>query len=226
MEQASGLRILLGMVSLFVLTSCAKKVDENAGAWLKNGDEVRVAEVLKGDEVVVEQGKTKHIVRMLGIDAFRNFVMNEDITAMHEKAKLFLADLVVGKNVKLVFDTPTKDEHDRYLAYLMKDDMDINQVMLGEGFVPVYNKFKFARESEYIQTEKSAREAKKKIWGIERLSNLVLERRSLWSEFRAEKEGPLPAYYKTEEIATDPAMPTEPAENPTKLDPAKDPTTQ
>ena len=58
----------------------------------------------------------------------------------------------------MVFDTPIKDVHGRYLAYLELEGVDLGKRMVEEGVSMVYTEYDFAREGDYLTAEWMASE--------------------------------------------------------------------
>jgi endonuclease YncB( thermonuclease family) len=180
---------------LIAFLSCLLGCNSKDNVGLLSEDLVVVVEIVKGDEIIVEKGNTRFNVRMLGIDAFRKLLMNEEIVGMHQKAKNFLKKEILNKKVKVVFGEPIQDEHKRFLAYVEEQGQDINRLLIEEGYAMIYNRFSFGRELSYIEAEKTAKNNKKNIWAIERLVNLTSERRRVWAEDRKKREAQATDYY-------------------------------
>ena len=118
---------------------------------------------------------------MLGIKSFDPVVNERQITAYGEACINFLKQWVLGKKVKLTFDTPLKDKNGRYLAYLSWDGMDINRLMVEGGRSMVYTEFPFAREVDYLKIEQEVRKKRRGIWGGGKAFKRILGWRREWA---------------------------------------------
>lgn len=164
---------------------------------LESGDSVKVAVILNGDEVIVESkgsGNTpaRSGLRMLGIRSFDPVVNEFEITAFGRASVAFLTTWVLNKPTQVTFDKPKRDVHNRYLAYLSRDGIDINRRMVEEGIAMVYTEFPFAREADYLSAEVLARAAGRGIWGGERTRKRIIGLRADWAAKRRERDGSPP----------------------------------
>lgn len=198
------------LVAAWTCLAACKSEEKKPPPPLSSGAEVSVAKVVKGDELLVEQDGHQYRLRMLGIDAFRKFLPNEDFANMHDKVTQHLEQTILNQKVKIVFGKTVMDEHGRYLAYVEKDGVDMNRRLVEEGYVLVYNKYSFGREQSYVEAEQKARESKKNIWSVDRLINVALTRRKVWAESRKQREGSVPDYY----LDVPASLPDAPAESP------------
>lgn len=158
-------------------------------ADIRNGDSVRVAVVLNGDEVVIEKGKARATVRMLGIRSFDPVVNEFEITAFGRASLSFLNSWALDQKVRLLFDKTIKDTRGRYLAYVERDGIDLNQRMVEEGLAMVYTEYQVAREATYLTAEIMARKAGRGIWGGTRTRARIKALRRDWDATRHERDG-------------------------------------
>jgi endonuclease YncB( thermonuclease family) len=93
----------------------------------------------------------------------------------------------VGHEVKITFDTPIKDVHGRYLAYVERDAVDVNRRMVEEGVAMVYTEYPVARESKYLSAEGLARKSRRGIWGGPRARTRIEALRRDWAHSRGER---------------------------------------
>lgn len=140
--------------------------------------------IVKGDELTVAAGKGDARVRMLGIQAFSAVVTNPQVQALSAGSVAALKDLIGTASVKLIFDTPVQDSSGRYLAYVYKDDLDLNRRMLEEGWAVVYTEYPFGREADYLVIETKARLARRNLWGLEPAAEIITGLRKQWAEAR------------------------------------------
>jgi len=185
----------LSLLLPMLMTMAACEAKKPPPPPLTSGATAAVTRIVKGDELLVEKDAHQYRVRMLGIDAFRKFLPNEDFAKMHDKVTRDLEKALLTHKVKLIFGKTVKDVHGRYLAYVELDGVDINRKLVTEGYVLVYNKFSFSREDSYVEAEKKARKNKSNLWAVPRLVNVALTRRKTWAEDRKQREGSVPEYY-------------------------------
>lgn len=162
-------------------------------ADIHSGDIVRVVGILNGDEVLIEKGRARSRLRMLGIRSFDPVVNEFEITAFGRGSVSFLEQWVLDKQVQVVFGDTPKDVHGRYLAYLERDGVDINRRMVEEGISMVYTEFPFSREALYLTSEHLAREVRRGIWGGKKSFKRIVGLRHDWAAARVERGLPPPA---------------------------------
>jgi micrococcal nuclease len=125
-----------------------------------------VKSVVDGDTLVLKNGTE---VRLVGIQApklplgRRNFLT----WPLAPEAKAMLTKLVIGKELKLKYGGRKIDRHGRLLAHLyLKDENWIQGALLEAGMARVYSfPDNRSRIKEMLKHEKSARKAKRGIWG-------------------------------------------------------------
>ena len=179
--------LLIGTTACWSVASIS---DEDAEpAELATGDTVKVAEVIKGDEVVVEKEGKKAKVRLLGVLAFADEIQDEVVDRWRKASIEYLQSTYVGHEVTVTLGKTAKDRHGRYLAYLARKGADVGEAMLAEGRSIVYTEYGFEREAAYLAAESRARKALQGLWSEEKPSQLVRGLRVQWSEFRAKREG-------------------------------------
>lgn len=132
--------------------------------WIYDGDTLKVSGVGK--------------VRLIGIDTPER----EDSSRDHSFTRLgakqhqlrpsgqaalrFNIAQARGKTVRLRFDGPQKDRHDRTLAYVyLPDGRMLNRLLLEQGHALVYRRFDFQHKDDFLRAEAAAREARLGIWG-------------------------------------------------------------
>ncbi|MEM5833361.1 MAG: thermonuclease family protein, partial [Candidatus Aenigmatarchaeota archaeon] len=111
-----------------------------------------VAYVIDGDTFVDKNGER---VRLIGINA------PEIGERCYEEAKARLKELIEKKYVKLVYDVKRKDKYNRTLAYVFVNDLNVNLIMIKEGYAVVYpDRLNTRFLNEFYSAEKYARENK------------------------------------------------------------------
>lgn len=111
-----------------------------------------VASVIDGDTFVDEKGEK---IRLIGINA------PEIGEKCYEESKEKLKEMIEKKYVKIVYDVKKKDKYNRTLAYVFINDLNVNLIMIKEGYAIVYSdniNTKFLRE--FYLAEKYAKENK------------------------------------------------------------------
>jgi endonuclease YncB( thermonuclease family) len=167
----------------------------NNVAVIKDGDKVQVIAVLNGDELIVTKGAAQARVRMLGIRAFDPVVNEREVTAFGQASVSFLKQWALDKTVQIIFDQPIMDVRGRYLAYVERSGIDLNEKMIEEGIVMVYTEFAFLRQSAYLTTESMAGRSARGIWGSAKAKSRALALRNDWAHHRQERTGELPPDY-------------------------------
>jgi len=143
---------------LLILFGCTQK---------EISSKVKVLEVIDGDTVVLENGKT---LRYIGIDApeVRRYIGGEwvyDPQPFSLEAKEFNKNLVEGKYIKIEFDVQKKDKYGRLLGYCFIDSIFINAKLLEEGLAFLYTRPPNVKYVDlFVSSQKKAREDKKGIW--------------------------------------------------------------
>lgn len=122
------------------------------------GKQTFVARVIDGDTFETESGEK---VRLIGINA------PEMSDFFGQEAKEYLSGLIEGKLVELRADNLSndRDRYQRLLRYVIIDGIDINNMMVSEGFAFAYLKYKFSNSEQYKQSQIQAREMSVGIWG-------------------------------------------------------------
>lgn len=125
--------------------------------------EVRVAQVLDGDTVVLEDGRK---VRLLGIDAPELEKEGQPAEFLGYKAKKVLADLALGQKVRLEFDELKYDRYGRTLAHLfLPDGTHLNRELVRQGLARVYVIPPNLRyRAEILAAQREAIEARRGLW--------------------------------------------------------------
>jgi micrococcal nuclease len=128
-----------------------------------NREKVRVAEVIDGDTIKLENGQ---VVRYIGIDAPETVHPDKPIQCYGKEAFNKNKELVEGKEIEMEKGVPESDEYARLLRYIWVEDIFVNEYLVREGF---------ARSSTYLsgieykekfeEAEREAREEGRGLWG-------------------------------------------------------------
>ena len=123
----------------------------------------KVVKVTDGNTVhVLDQTKTRHKIRLGGIDA------PERKQVYGKKSKENLSNLIAGKNVEVEYDK--RDRYGRIIGKLIKDGQDINLIQVKQGFAWHYKYYQKDQSDIdrilYSSAEINAREKTIGLWSV------------------------------------------------------------
>ena len=107
-------------------------------------------------------------VRLIGIDAPESRkTSKKDVQYYGKEAKVFLTNLILGKNVRLEFDVGKKDRYGRTLAYVyLEDGTFINAELVKQGYAVIMTVPPNVKYADlFLKLQQEAREAKRGLWG-------------------------------------------------------------
>jgi micrococcal nuclease len=148
-----------------------------AGAWLPScGEEARRGPVSEGVVVRVVDGDTIHVrvdgrrekVRYIGVDTPESKRPGTPVECFARAAAAFNARLVAGRRVLLRTDVEARDRYGRLLAYVYRRDggLFVNAELVRRGFATVLTiPPNVAHAAELLRLERSARAARRGLWG-------------------------------------------------------------
>lgn len=124
-------------------------------------DEATVDRVIDGDTIVAGGAR----IRYLLVDAPEATTSPADCYGAN--AAQFNADLVLGKTVRLTYDTACQDGFGRTLAYVTASGHDVNRLLIERGFACVLHipPDGDARAGELEAVQAEARRARRGLWG-------------------------------------------------------------
>lgn len=101
---------------------------------------VKVKRVIDGDTFVIADGSKRGVkVRLIGVDAPETRrTARKEVGYYAQEAKEYVKSMLVGKNVKLVFDVGKKDRYGRLLAYVYLGDKFVNADLVKQGYAVSY----------------------------------------------------------------------------------------
>lgn len=129
---------------------------------LKNGQTVKVARVIDGDTIELEDGQR---VRYIGIDTPETVDPRKSVQCFGKEASSKNKELVEGKTVRLEKDISETDKYGRLLRYVYVDDIFVNDYLVAEGFAhastfPPDIKY----QEEFLKSERQAQASNKGLW--------------------------------------------------------------
>lgn len=140
-----------------------------ANAQLRENTFYRVSKISDGDTFyVITEKSEKFKIRLIGIDApeSRNVGVKVRKEYFGKEAKIFAANLLKDRKVKLIFDVQKTDRYGRVLAYAyLENGIFLNQYLVEKGFAVVSTfppNVKFVEV--FTKAEKSARNKKLGLW--------------------------------------------------------------
>lgn len=128
----------------------------------------KVIRVIDGDTIKVLINSKEETVRLIGIDTPETVDPRKPVQCFGIEASNKAKEVLTGKTITLESD-PTQGNRDKYgrlLQYVFIDRVNINKLMISEGYAHEYtyksNPYKY--QLEFIQAEKDARQNKKGLW--------------------------------------------------------------
>jgi endonuclease YncB( thermonuclease family) len=175
----SGIILVMFLINLrinrsrsidFQVELIQKKTNEQVRSELpKNktaisGGSFRVARVLDGDTIVLDNGET---VRLIGVDAPETHHPEIPVQRFAEESAEYLKRLVEGFECTLELEEGNlRDPYGRLLAYVFVDGRNINAEMIRKGYAYAYRIFSYSRREDFIALEHEAREHQRGLWHI------------------------------------------------------------
>jgi micrococcal nuclease len=115
----------------------------------------QVVGIIDGDSIEVLHDKKPERIRLFGIDC------PEKWQPFGDKAKQATSSLLFGKDVRI--ETHGRDKHRRTLGTVFHGNVNVNQVMVREGWCWWFSKY-VPKDTVLQQFEQEAKEAKKGLW--------------------------------------------------------------
>ena len=119
----AGVVVAAGLVAAF-----RGQLPPRPAARSGDGRDATVVDVIDGDTLEVRVGGATERVRLIGINT------PESGECFADEATEALADLVAGREVRLVRDTSGRDQYDRLLAYVEVDGEHVNAALVRGGY--------------------------------------------------------------------------------------------
>jgi micrococcal nuclease len=153
----------------------------SAKASIDSGALVKLVKVVDGDSVmVVQEGQSPVVVRILGIKSFDSKIEKDVVTPFGQAAIQALNRLLADRPVRVLLGATAKDRYSRYIATLFVDDQDIGLRLVKEGLVLVYTVYPFPAMSLYLEQQELARAGRKGLWAHNEVADRALTLAKAW----------------------------------------------
>ncbi len=161
------LACLLGASVFFgVSAESRRRAVQRSEAKLDTGDIVRLARVVDGDTILVENDQKQDIaVRILGIKAFEDHPARDSASRFGAGAEQAMKRIMQDKPVRVLLNNPPQDKHGRTLAELFVGGKNVGLELVRRGLVMVYTVYPFPSMSLYLQAQEAARAERRGLWG-------------------------------------------------------------
>jgi micrococcal nuclease len=118
--------VLLGAVGAFLIA------DGQGGSG--SAESVPVTRVVDGDTVAVRLDGREEKVRLIGVDTPESVKPGTPVECFAKAASAETRQLVEGRRVTLRFDAERRDRYGRLLAYVYRDGLFVNAVLVERGY--------------------------------------------------------------------------------------------
>ena len=162
------------LVGVFVLLNKPNVVNDKLNLPSSNvevnttKETARVLRVIDGDTVEVSLNGKEETVRLIGIDAPEIADPRKTVECFGKESSNFAKSKLDGQTIELESD-PTQGNRDKYgrlLRYVFINELNINKLMISEGFAHEYtyqsNPYKY--QSEFENAQRKAKENKVGLW--------------------------------------------------------------
>lgn len=124
--------------------------------------EVLVTRIVDGDTVELAGGEK---VRLIGVDTPETVDPRKSVQCFGKEAKEFTRSLLENQWVRLELDVEPKDFYKRTLAYVWRDDVFVNDLLVHEGFAHILTIPPNVRYVDrFKESEQYARVTKAGLW--------------------------------------------------------------
>ncbi len=165
-------RLIVGLVIVGVVIATVYFIKvKTAGEQIpfKEDRFYEVVQVLDGDTFTVRVGENMQeiTVRMLGINTPETVDPRKPPECFGKEASNETKTLLSGKKVRLVLNPKreVKDKYGRYLAYVYKDGVFVNEYLIQKGFAREYTYgTPYSLQKDFRKLETKARKDKRGLW--------------------------------------------------------------
>ncbi len=178
---------VMGVLLLMILTqyapigkSDAQYLVQNVMQWFQRGVTVQstneevgigseITAVVDGDTIKATVNGQEETIRLIGIDTPEVVDPRRPVQCFGREASQKAKDVLLNQRVRLVADV-TQGERDKYgrlLRYVfLEDGTFFNRLMIEEGYAHeyTYESNPYQYQSDFLTTERSAREGKRGLW--------------------------------------------------------------
>ena len=144
----------------------AAKPESGAATGLPT--KAKVAEVIDGDTLRLEEGDT---LRLIGIDTPETVHPTKPVEAFGKEASEYTRKQLENEVILLTYDqanaaTKHRDKYGRLLAYVVRerDKLDFNAEIIRQGFAHAYTTYPLSRNEEFVGYQREAREQGRGLW--------------------------------------------------------------
>jgi micrococcal nuclease len=139
--------------------------------YLVEGD-YRVERVVDGDTLLLDNQAR---IRLQGVDSPETVHPDLPPEPWGPEASQFTKDFIGDGQVRLTFDQERKDQYDRYLAYVWKDGLLLNEELVREGLATAELGFRYsdAMKRRFKKAEEEAQAANRGVWSSAALPSLA-----------------------------------------------------
>ena len=135
---------------------------------VNNSNQYLVVRVVDGDTLVANIDGKDEKVRLIGIDTPESVDPRKEVECFGKEASKELGRLVENKYVGLEVDQSQsdRDKYGRLLRYVWLKDININQVMIENGFAHEYTyDLPYMYQADFKNAQKMAEKNNKGLWG-------------------------------------------------------------
>lgn len=160
-------RLLSALVVWFALCGCSYIPDETAERQKLAQDLVLVTKVIDGDTFWINDGEKEVKVRFIGIDAPETRNTGRKKKGYYGvEAKTYVIELTENQWVRLEYDVRKKDQYQRLLAYVYREDGTfLNAHLVENGYAVVDTHPPNVKYVDlFIELQRMARQEKRGLW--------------------------------------------------------------
>lgn len=140
----------------------------------ESSEAIYVKRIIDGDTIVVIHDNKQEKVRLLGVDTPESVDPRRKVECFSKEAAVFLADLSLGKKVRLESDETQqlKDKYGRLLRYVfLGDGRMLNYLLIQEGYAYEYTyDLPYTYQDAFKNAQLQAMSDKKGLWSDETCS--------------------------------------------------------
>lgn len=153
--------------------SAGNRVAYNRSLVAEYGKPIRVARVVDGDTVVLENGE---YLRYIGMDTPEEFDQRKPVQCFAKEAAARNTELVEDKAIVFYKDVSTRDQYGRLLGFVyLEDGTFVNEELVREGYAFAYPfPPDISKSEQFSEAEADARNNRRGLWAncdVRRLSD-------------------------------------------------------